>query len=121
VARLVEYWRATEGAKYTPRSFESKNYYATIFAADLGERLAETVTVADVLEWYGTHPSERHAAAAGKPKRHRKWGDGTRKNDWINGSSVWADGAGRSRLQSNVRAAGHGSDAGHPHHARLPR
>src|SRR5574342_560776 len=80
VRQVVAYWRDTERAKYTARSFIGKNYYAELLAADLGDRLAETLTVADVLAWYQSDPSERHAQAHGLPKRKRAWSRGTKKN-----------------------------------------
>lgn len=80
VARLIEYWRLNEGRKYTARSFATKNYYTELLLHDLGDRLAESVTVADLLEWYASEPSERQAKLFGRRKRSRVWSEGTKKN-----------------------------------------
>lgn len=80
VRQIVQYWRDTEAKKYTSRSFAMKDYYAALLAADLGDRLAESLTVADILAWYQTSPSERHAEARGLRKRQRAWSPGTKKN-----------------------------------------
>lgn len=80
VARLVEYWRLNEAGKYTARSYATKNYYTELLLHDLGTRLAESVTVADLLEWYASNPSERQAQLFGRRKRSRKWSEGTKKN-----------------------------------------
>lgn len=80
VARLIEYWRLNEAGKYTARSYATKNYYIELLLHDLGERQAESVTVADLLEWYASEPSERQARLFGRRKRSRKWSEGTKKN-----------------------------------------
>lgn len=80
VSRLVEYWRLNEGRKYTARSYATKNYYTELLLHDLGDRVAESVTVADLLEWYASNPSERQAKLFGRRKRSRAWSEGTRKN-----------------------------------------
>ncbi len=80
VARLIEYWRLNERSKYTARSYATKNYYTELLNHDLGDRIAETVTVADLLDWYASKPSERQAAELGRRKRKRAWSSGTKKN-----------------------------------------